>query len=193
MCSSAHRYPGDRQLEHQAPSASPQSARGVRRKDCKPECRAADAGSFSIRACCPGSHHENHVADQITQRGERDPRCAAREHVMRARALPKPMPDEVTRRLAHREIVPAKVCPNDRVAVEQTCVWFVPHASNSREADQSPRVRCYDEAPPAPELTSRDGTRDPPRRRNPRSEIAAIIPINVITAHSFANNSPCRV
>src|SRR6266487_830215 len=119
MCNSAHRYPEDRQVEHRAPSACPQSARDVHRKDCKWECRVAGACSSSIPPCCPESRRENHVADRKTHRGERDPRCAAQEHVMYARALPKSMPDEAARRRTHRETFQARALSDDRVAVQR--------------------------------------------------------------------------
>src|SRR5205809_3863238 len=150
MCNSAHQYPEDRQAEHRAPLAFPQSAHGIGRKDYKQECPSARPGNFSIPPCCPESRRENHVADRKTLRGERDPRCAAPEHVMHARALPKPMPDEAAHRRAPRETVSAKVRSDDPAAIQRaqrsssTTQKFSRGIARSALDAKTMRPRCHD-------------------------------------------------
>src|SRR5438270_4332057 len=124
MCSSARRYPEDRQGEDRYPPAFLWLARDALRRGCRSECLAAGVRSFSIPPCCLVSRHENHVADRRMQQGETGRRSAAQECETRARASQKPMPDEGARRRASHEIFSAKARKDDRLAVQHARLWF---------------------------------------------------------------------
>src|SRR5437870_13058795 len=124
MCSSARRYPEDRQVKRRDPAASLPLDHGVRRTDCKRECANEDARNLSTPPCCLASGQEIHAADRKTRRGETDRPPVSPEFVMRVRALMKLMPGEAARLCGRCEVFTTKVSTDDQAIIRRAEQWF---------------------------------------------------------------------
>ena len=182
MCSSARRYPEDRQVKRRDPAASLPLDHGVRRTDCKRECANEDARSFSTPPYCPAFGREIHAADRKTRRGETDRPPVSPEFVTRVRALMKLMPGEAARLCGRREVFSAKVRPDDQAVIRRAQQCFTTTEKFSRTRCRA-AVSVVDSWP----LTQTPYTLR--RRIKPTATIA----ITVTRAQNFANSSPCRV
>ena len=182
MCSSARRYPEDRQVKRRDPAASLPLAHGVRRTDCKRECANEDARNLSTPPCCLASGQEIHAADRKTRRGETDRPPVSPEFVTRVRVLMKLMPGEAARLCGRREVFSAKVRPDDQAVIRRAQQCFT-------TTEKFSRTRCR----AAVSVVDSWGLTQTPYTLRRRIKPTATIAITVTRAQNFANSSPCRV